>query len=202
MPRSSRPAITEAARGIFFPPEVVAAAEAILRRLGPGPFMGVHLRIEGDWPKAWGDRVRAGRAVGGQKTACIVASPLRYVCRLLGAGAVACLPAGLACRPAAAGAPKQSGPKPYGELCVCGMPWPQDQMLGQYVEAMRAAGFNASSKVYAASGIFAYEEPAGAAGLAPGPALACCTQGNVAAEGAGRPEIVLAVLPWAARATR
>ncbi len=44
----SKPAITEAAKGIIFPPEVVSAAAMIVKKLGP--FVGVHLRLEGDWP--------------------------------------------------------------------------------------------------------------------------------------------------------
>ncbi|GAB4821695.1 hypothetical protein N2152v2_008741 [Parachlorella kessleri] len=44
-------ALAEAARGLIFQAHVVAAARAAVEQLGP--FVGLHLRIENDWPGQW-----------------------------------------------------------------------------------------------------------------------------------------------------
>lgn len=57
------PAINVAAHGIFFAPQLEAAAEDIMQRMagGAGRFNGAHLRIEEDW-------IAAGRGVSASTT--------------------------------------------------------------------------------------------------------------------------------------
>lgn len=48
------PAVTEAAKGMFFSSEIISAAHQILAQISRHKFLGIHLRLEKDFAVAFG----------------------------------------------------------------------------------------------------------------------------------------------------